>query len=112
MAGGSLAAIPHIGDPEFLSDAASMHAVDLAGDQDLYILGSTEKGLVIYCRTSQDMTVDLTAFKGSYRLIRINPLNGNIPEGTEYIEGGTMTRLSPGPSVPVVLWLKKTGNSE
>jgi hypothetical protein len=112
MAGGSLAAIPPVADPGFLSDAVSMHPVDITGGDDQYALGSTSTGLLIYLGSSQNNEIDLTRFSGSYRMKRIDPVTGNITDETACIRGGEKVRIETGKSVPAVLWLKKTGDSE
>lgn len=104
IAGGSLANIPHIADPAFLSGAAQMRPIDLQGSPaDAWALGNPDKGYIVYSHTSGNVQLDLS--KGSFRVYRINPESGVMDKGADKVEGGKVVQIPASGSV--VLWLEK-----
>jgi hypothetical protein len=108
MAGGSLANIPEIPDPHFLSDAVRMQPVKLPGNpEDIWALGNSEKGYIIYSNSPHPIQVDLTKSSGMFRIRRIDPKDGRIFEQDERVKGGNIIEIENHRSVPVILWLTR-----
>jgi hypothetical protein len=107
MAGGSLANIPEISDPQFLKDAVMMQPVDLpVSPEDKWALGNAEKGYIIYNNSSGPIQVDLTKSAGMFRIRWIDPEDGSILEQDETVKGGDIIeRKNPQPG-PVIMWIK------
>jgi hypothetical protein len=60
MAGGSLANIPAIADPDFFKDAVSMKPVDLPGNnKNQYALGDDQKGYIIFSESLNHIEINL-----------------------------------------------------
>lgn len=105
MAGGSLAAIPPVAYPGFLRAAASMQPVDTHNTPGQWMLSHNGNEYIIYSNGTQPVQLDLSAVKGSCRVRRINPENGEPLGKNESVKGGktvTLTDTRPG---PVVLWV-------
>ena len=108
IAGGSLANIPVIKDPGFLSDAAKMQPIDLPGKPDgQWALGKTGEGTIIYSDGNSPIQLDLTGVSGSFHVHRIHPGDGAIEKETETIRGGKITAIRTSGGGPVVLWIAK-----
>jgi hypothetical protein len=108
MAGGSLAAIPEISDPQFLADATVMLPVDLPGvPGDMWALGNAEIGYIIYSNLPGPIKVDLTKSPGMFRIRWIDPEDGRLLEQEERVKGGNITGIENSQSVPVILWITR-----
>ena len=108
IAGGSLANIPVVPDPGFLSDATRMRPVDLPGKPErLWALGDAGHGYIIYADTTAPIQLDLTGVGGSFHVRRIHPGDGVIEKEMETIKGGKMVTVRASEKGPVVLWIGK-----
>jgi hypothetical protein len=110
MAGGSLANIPSVANPAFLSGAARMLPVDLSGNpRGQCALGNPEVGYIIYARSGGSVQLDLSRAKGSFRLHRIDPEGGTMGKDGEKISGGKTVEIpgSAGAKGTAVWWLEK-----
>lgn len=108
MAGGSLANIPAIEIPGFLSEAATMHPVDLPGNpEDQWALESPKKEFIIYSKSSKPIELPRKDRKSKYTFWWINPENGAVIRKEENKEGEALTKIKSPHAGPVVLWLSK-----
>ena len=108
IAGGSLAEIPPVKDPRFLSDAAILQPVDLPGNPSRqWALGNKDKGYIIYSDSSGTIQLDLSGIRGTCRVRRIHPADGTIEKETEKVSGGKIVEIREPGKGPVVLWVGK-----
>jgi hypothetical protein len=98
MAGGSLANIPVVNVPGFLSAAATMLPVDMA-DSTQFALRNERNEYIVYTNGTQ---IDLP--KGNYNAYWIDVKDGHIIKTDKHVRGGVMK--SPVTDV-VVLWLSR-----
>ncbi|WP_229223144.1 DUF6298 domain-containing protein [Dyadobacter endophyticus] len=113
LAGGSVSAVPDL--PKALLEAVSMmEPLDVKGQPEKkeepqgnrqYVLARPGEGLVIYQEGSGE--ADLTQFKGSYQLNRINARTGVFLGKPEKMKGGKMVSLSSKEAGPVIYWFSK-----
>ena len=108
MAGGSLAPIPEIQEPQFLADAAMMHPVVLPDNpQDKWALGNTDKGYIIYNNSPGPVKVDLSKSTGMFIVRWVDPEDGRLLEKYEKVKAGDfIEKKNPQPG-PVILWITR-----
>jgi hypothetical protein len=99
MAGGSLANIPVISAPGFLSAAATMLPVDLADSTQL-ALRNDHHEYIVYSTTA---TIQLDLSKGVYNAYWIDTKDGHVVKLDKHVKGGVMKSPVTG---AIVLWLK------
>jgi hypothetical protein len=108
MAGGSISAIPAVNVKGFLSAASSMKPVTISGH---YALADRNNGLIIYRDTNQAFDLDLTNWKGSFQLHRIDGKNGAEIGKIETVKAGKFLKINAlkdnVSAAPVILWLSK-----
>ena len=108
MAGGSLPELPEISDPLFLKDATRMKPVPLLKESaKSYALGKEGFGLILYCDSTDAVEVDLTAFKGSYKIMKVDPKTGNVTDSKKQISGGRIEKIEGFTNEHPIIWLKK-----
>jgi hypothetical protein len=114
MAGGSLADIPAVANPGFLTGAARMLPIDLPGTpKGQWALGNPDKGYIIYTRASGDLQLDLAKAPGTFIVHRINPEDGTMETDRKKIKGGKAVVIPPGGNAggwtkgTLVIWLEK-----
>jgi hypothetical protein len=105
MAGGSLAALPVIKTPGFLESAAGMLVVEGTGDG-LYKLQNKKGESIYYFRKGIPASLDLKAYKGKFRLVKINPADGSIVGKQQIVYGGKEVPVENTPG-DLLLWLVK-----
>ena len=107
MAGGSLAAIPKVGHPDFLPAAARMQPLDLPGQPaGQYGLGNKNGEYIIYQEASEPIPVDLKNAGGKFRVRWFDPITGQLRK-EESISNGKLTGFRNIPSGPVVVWVSR-----
>jgi hypothetical protein len=108
MAGGSLANISEIQDPQFLADAIVMQPVGLPGNpQDIWTLGNAETGYIIYSNSPSPIQVDLTKSQGMFRIRWIDPKDGRILKKFETVKSGDIIEIENPQPAPVIIWIKR-----
>jgi hypothetical protein len=100
MAGGSLASIPSIADPGFLSAAASMHPADMPG---LWGLTNERGDYIIY--TAGTTTVDIGGTMTAYNAVWIDASNGKTILTKKNIKAGAGHAINAPQQGALVLWL-------
>ncbi|WDF69075.1 DUF6298 domain-containing protein [Sphingobacterium oryzagri] len=103
MAGGSMANIPKVADPKFLQEAADMSAVV---EQDTWMLKSPSAAIVYQSKTT-DLELDLSAWKGTYKIVHIHPKTGEVLK-TETRRPGKKIAIKKDSNGPEILWITKT----
>jgi hypothetical protein len=106
MAGGSLAAIPAVGDAGFVTAASAMKPLDGA-TKDQYTLANAGNGYIIYSTTPGNIQLDLTNAPGTFRVKWIDPASGNIIGKEEKIKGGKAVSLKNEKQGNVIAWIRK-----
>ncbi|MDP4208622.1 MAG: DUF6298 domain-containing protein [Bacteroidota bacterium] len=108
MAGGSLANIPAIANPQFLTEASTMKAIDLPGNpKNQWALGNNGKGFIVYNSTDEPVKLDLTKASGSFKVRFINPKTGEQLKNEESVKGGAIAEIKNPKSGAIVIWLSK-----
>jgi len=106
MAGGSLATLPELADPEFLTAVKEMAPVDLSGrPAGQYVLAGASKGYVVYLAGSQTFKIDLAA--GGYTVRTINPADGKVEKQQQKLKGGNSFSYTNQSATDRVVWISK-----
>lgn len=100
MAGGSLANIPSIAVPGFLSAAADMHPADIPG---LFALTNDHGDYIIY--TQGAAAIDVAGASGTFNAVWIDAASGQTLLNKKNIKAGTGHQLSTPQKGALVLWL-------
>ena len=88
MAGGSLPAIPKVELPAFYSALTDMKFVDGTAFSDaVWTLENKGKAYLFYAKNTQDISIDLSNYKGDFEVYTINDKTGSISKKTN-ISGG------------------------
>jgi hypothetical protein len=88
MAGGSLPNIPKIELPAFYSEISGMKFVNGSAFSDkLWTLENKGKSYLFYAKNAQDISIDLSEFKGNFEVYAINAETGGITKKAN-ISGG------------------------
>lgn len=103
IAGGSMAKLPADLNVQFLADAASMKPVKSPQTGDYFLAG--ESGQIIYSTTGQPVQVDLSAKKGSFKLVWISPKDGKVTGKAETVKAGKVIQVKRTGSGESVLWV-------
>lgn len=94
MAGASLPAIPKIQLPAFYTAISSMKFVAGSTFSDtVWKLENKGQRYLIYAKNAQDVSIDLTDYKGEFEVYAINEATGSVTK-KESIRGGKITALS------------------
>jgi hypothetical protein len=106
MAGGSLAGIPQIAAPGFLTSATSMQPLDEPHSPDgPWTLGNARKEFIVYSRSASSLTLDLDTGANPMTVYWIDPKSGLL-SGRQRLDRGTGSAEMKGPtSGPVVVWV-------
>lgn len=103
MASGSIAQLPVGLDPDFLRDASKMKPVK--GNQEgNYILSGDQK-FIIYSTANQAISLDLSAYKGRFKTVWINPKDGTILKKNETLTAGKSVQISKATTGDAILWV-------
>jgi hypothetical protein len=106
MAGGSLAAIPAIADPGFVTAAAAMKPVD-SPNKELYTLAEAGKGYIVFSSGADTVPVDVTSLTGTCKVKWIDPATGALIGKEDKIKGGKLVSLKKVKQGNVVVWISK-----
>ena len=88
MGGASLTAIPKIELPAFYTAISGMKFVNgNAFSDNLWTLENKGKAYLFYAKNSQDISIDLSAYKGDFEVYSINAANGSVSKNAN-ISGG------------------------
>lgn len=88
MAGGSLPNIPKIQLSSFYSAISGMKFVNgNAFSDNLWTLENKGNAYLFYAKNSQDISIDLSAYKGDFEVYSINATNGSVSKNAN-ISGG------------------------
>lgn len=113
MAGGSMAAIPPVSDPDFLASAAGMRPADLPGNPSgQWVLENARKERILYSGSPAQIRIDLAGVNGEFRVRRFDPETGRFLPDPEIIPGGKVTELKHTRSGPLLLWISRTESSK
>lgn len=108
MAGGSLACIPVISDPQFLKDASAMKVIDLPGNPaDQWALGNDGQGYIIYAGSENAVKLDLSKISQSFSVRYVDPKDGKVLKKVDIIKGGSIIDLKAPQTGALVYWLTK-----
>lgn len=102
MAGGSLPVLPKSTDISFLRAAAMLKPDNSLGK---YILAGNN-GIIIYNDGNNSIHIDLSRWKGNFKLKFINSENGIALPGEKMIEGGKPLDVNL-PTKNCVIWISK-----
>lgn len=107
MAGGSLAAIPAVSDPRFLTEASGTKPADTKNAAPgVYLLSDPGKAYILYLDGASQATLDLSGVDGRLVVRRLDPRTGKMAPGTESIRGGKTVTLQSDHH-PEVLWISR-----
>jgi hypothetical protein len=107
MAGGSLAAIPAVSDPRFLTEASGTKPADTKNAAPgVYLLSDPGKAYILYLDGASQATLDLSSVDGRLVVRRLDPRTGKMAPGTENIRGGKTVTLQSDHH-PEVLWISR-----
>lgn len=106
LAGGSLSTLPGLTDSKVLAQIADMHVVPHS-DGGVFELENSERGKIIYTEKPTSMQIDMTRFKGSFILKKIDPVSGQYIGKEQVIRGGKIIPVALSGEAPVVLWISK-----
>ncbi|TDD98053.1 pectate lyase [Flavobacterium cellulosilyticum] len=88
MGGASLPTLPKIELPTFYSSIPMMKTVSGASFSDpVWKLENKGESYLFYVKNAQEISIDLTNYKGNFEMYSINPSTGNITKNTN-ISGG------------------------
>lgn len=110
MAGGSLAAIPPVKEPAFLSDAASMQPQETAdrADQLQWVLANPGKAYIIYADSAAtNIKLDLSKVSGRFRASWIDPKSGALIGKPQTIRAGKTVTFAPPYMGSGVLYIRR-----
>jgi len=105
MAGGSLPNLK-IKDEDFLQAVSTMQPVATDTSVKQWILKNDRTGYFIYDMTSDNVMVDLSNSSGSYAVIWINTMNGDVKKNKQSVKAGKAIPLIKPATGNWVLWLK------
>lgn len=106
MAGGSLPALPPIGDSSFLKDATGMKPMQFqTGNGTVKALGSPVAGYILYMRPGDRLKPELAGSARHFRLRKIDPLSGQIIHSSTVSKGNNFF-LANETAGELVFWLK------
>jgi hypothetical protein len=106
--GGSLPSLPKISLPEFYSALPSMQLVSGNTYSDnLWKLENKGKSYLMYLKSPQDITLNLTNFKGEFDVYLINQDNGSVIKRQTINGGNSSTISTTGIKEKVVFVIKK-----
>lgn len=107
MAGGSLPAIPSVDILGFQASLAKMKPKKVEPIiNDYWILENEGESYVLYFKKTNEVELDLSAYKGKFEVFWINPENGNIIL-KQNIKGNTKTKLENPTTKKVVAYIKR-----
>jgi hypothetical protein len=108
MAGGSLANIPEIADPDFLRNAAYMRPIALpANHENQYAIGNEHAGYILYNDSRTPMTFDLAIMNGKKEVVCIDPESGELTENKKVTEKDHAVIIPGSQNGPVIVWIKR-----
>lgn len=108
MAGGSVSAVPKVSVKGFLEEVTGMRPITLqTRAKGQYTLGDQATGMILYQEASESVKLDLTNYKGTFVLRKINPTTGIVSDKKEKIKGGNLLTLAISPDSPLILWISK-----
>lgn len=102
MAGGSMANVPEVAHPDFFKEASAMstqvqnHVWSLQG----------KEAAVFYVKDKQPLPVDLTTWKGNYKVYHIHPKTGAILS-SEKVKAGQKVTIKNVENTPEIIWITK-----
>ena len=105
MAGGSLAGIPVIQNPEFYITAKTMIPGTI--NNQTKSLSNNQGEFILYTEGLESIQLDLSKYKEKYEVIRINPTDGKIDKQSEKISGGSIIELPCKKDEKSIIWIKK-----
>jgi hypothetical protein len=103
IAGGSLAVVPKISNPDFAIAASSMQAIDMPKGQ--FGLGSA-KGYIVYDTDLAPISLNIKE-AGNYIIHWINPRDGKIMKEDETVAGSKIAELKAPQGGAVIMWAQK-----
>lgn len=107
MAGASLPNIPKVELPQFYSALADMKLVDGNTFSDpLWKLENKGKSYLFYAKNPQDISIDLSDYKGTFEVYEINATKGTFIKKAN-INGGKQVRIPQGEIKEKVLFIVK-----
>ncbi len=101
MAGGSMANLPAVNNPDFYKAASTMKA-DV--ENNTWVLKSAS-GVIVY-NNEMGATLDLSSLKGNYNVVHISPKTGEILH-TAPLKLGKSTTLKNYKNTAEILWITK-----
>lgn len=107
MAGGSLPNIPKIQLPAFYSEISGMKFVNGNKFSDnLWTLENKGKAYLLFAKKSQDISIDLSNYKGDFEVYAINPTTGSVAKNVK-INGGKKVTIPASDVKEKVLFIVK-----
>jgi len=106
MAGGSLPSLK-IKDEDFLQAVSTMQSVSTDTTSKQWILQNEKTGYIIYNMDDNSISVDLSKATGSYEVVWMNTINGDIQKDKKVMKAGKVVSVTKPKNNNWVLWLKK-----
>jgi hypothetical protein len=108
MAGGSLPAFNLSLPDDFSLAATEMFSVKKKHtDSTTWMLENKGKGLIIYSKSTQNLTVDLSAYKGKFAVRFLNPKSMIFLKNEKTLRGGKTEEIELPDLDEVVIWINK-----
>jgi hypothetical protein len=107
MAGGSLACIPVVENPQFVKDASTMKVSELPGNPaDQWALANDGKGYIVYNSSKNPVKIDLIKNDCNYLVRFIDPANGHLLKNEDKIKGGKIVEINHQGGA-IIVWISK-----
>jgi hypothetical protein len=109
IAGGSLADVPAITNPQFLADVPKLQAYEPASGltNQQWALGNPDCGYLVYSRGGPKIRLDLSPSKQRFSGNWIDPGTGKFTALAGAVEGGKMVEFNTPSAGPCVLWITR-----
>lgn len=103
MAGGSLANIPKVEVPGFLTNASTMQPAGESATGVLVLKNSS--GESILYSPKNETKIDLSGEKGKFEIIQVNPKDGQQVGQTQRVNGGSPVPVKKETNGAVIIWV-------
>ncbi len=106
MGGGSMPVLSPQTNKELLEAAVTMLPFD-TGNEYSYGLQNHEMGMILYSKAGENVSVDLSDFKGKYTVRFVQPENGNELGQTQELKGGSKQQIELPENKKQIIWIQK-----
>ena len=106
IGGGSMPVLPPQTNKELLETAATMLPFETGNENSLGLQNPGE-GIILCSKAGENVSVDLSDFKGNYMVRFVQPENGLVLEQTKEIKGGSKQLIELPENKKLIIWIKK-----